>query len=65
MWEMVGQAIMRRYDASVHTLTGGPGFIPVIRSLPRAVGTNGQISSWGAQLAGAAPPHRIPQPPID
>ncbi|HLS13745.1 MAG TPA: hypothetical protein VK095_04470 [Beutenbergiaceae bacterium] len=39
----------------MHSPLTGPGFTPVLRALP-GVGTNGQISSWGAQLAGAAPP---------
>lgn len=43
---------------SVATLTH-TGFRPVPRALPTGVGTNGQISSWGAQLAGAAPPDTV------
>ena len=54
----------RGYDASVRTPTNGPGFTPVVCSLPLGTGTNGQISSWGALLAGSAPPHP-PQPSTD
>ena len=56
MWEWVGPPIERGYDALMHIPTNGFGFVPMIWSHPAGVGTNGQISSWGAQLAGAAPP---------
>ncbi|MGC0251476.1 hypothetical protein [Pseudactinotalea sp. Z1748] len=38
------------------TTPAGTGFNPVHRTLPPGVGTNGQVCTWGAQLAGAAPP---------
>ncbi|UFU02948.1 hypothetical protein LQF12_15920 [Ruania suaedae] len=40
---------------SAPTRVSSAAFTPIVRVLP-PLGTNGHISTWGAELAGTAPP---------